>query len=244
MRAVDTRLIVLVASIVLGVAVPVRAGESAGMLRASFVDPASPFDVVRYEWRWRTSAPMVSVTRVHAGAFATDTEVGLVGTVPYREAWVRLGACRERAVAEPVTGPHLVVEEDAAPPYYVPDPYGAGLPCMQVVRGLVDPVASLPPFRVAFWEDGAYGTIQTRTDDPAWLFVDDRPTLLRTPVTDLRVEPGQRRLRWERLMDGEVREATISVEAGQTTTIRIEFRREAPAETAPPAPPPLDAGVS
>lgn len=212
-----------------------------GNVRATVVQPASPMAQTVYEWRWSATAPSLSVTRHFAGGFGTETEVGLIGSAAYRAAWDDLAACDQGAVsalAERSSGESgwVIVEQDGAPARFVEDPYGAGLSCLAAVRAPFAGVVDAPPFRNPFWRAGEYGMIQSRTDLPAWVWIDGRPTGLQTPLLEHRVLPGERIIEWRSAAGEVLRRATIQVGAGQTTTINVELNPD-PGPRAPFGPP-------
>jgi hypothetical protein len=224
---------VLVASL-LGVRADAAEPERPGNVRATMVQPASPMQQTIYEWRWARSAPALALTRQFAGGFGTESEVGLIRQAAYAEAWEQLAVCDALSVASPDAWVEeevgaapdvgwMILERDGAAPRYVPDPYGAGLPCTIAVRSPFAGVVAPPPFRNPFWEEGEFGMIQSRTDIPAWVWIDGQPTGLQTPLLEHRVAPGEHIVEW-RSVDGEVlRSATIRVGVGQTTTINVEL---------------------
>lgn len=189
----------------------------------------SPFSHVVFEWKRGRSAPIFAVTRRYAGDARVESEVGLVTEAQYAAAWAALDDCvrssgdAARAVTDDGVGEVAVHDAEGVTTFAWPLSDPEGRACYGIVRDAVLAVAPLDEFRNAFWVEGEYGTLQTRTNVPARVYVDGVSTGRVTPVSDLQVEPGRRAVRWVAVSTGETRDAEVRVGAGQVTTINIDF---------------------
>ena len=210
------------------VTLSVAAAAEERELRVSVSPTLSPFSSLMFEWKRARSAPSFAVTRRYAANARVDTEVGLVNASRYAEEWASIEACLTLDEASHEgSGDVAEVEvrsaDGGAQTLRWPLGHPEGRRCYALVRDAVLSVAPLDAFRNAFWVEGEFGTVQSRTNVPARIYVDGVATGRVTPVADLQVSPGRRSIRWVALSTGQEREAEISVAAGQVTTINVDF---------------------
>jgi hypothetical protein len=208
-----------------------------------------PFWQVTWEWKSRGGAPLWVASRQPGPGLHHESTLQLVDSALYEPAQQAvIDAC---ARVRWQRGSGRVDEEDDVPSvritwlegreqWFAPlDPDSpVDRSCIGAVREPLRVSLRFPPFRMPWWDGVPTGRIRAESDLPAWLWVDDRPTFEVTPVSDLIVPAGERRLRWVSIDGRRVREERIRVEEGRTTTIRVRLeseQEEAPAWT-PPTP--------
>ncbi|MFT4703088.1 MAG: hypothetical protein ACI81R_000777 [Bradymonadia bacterium] len=204
-------------------------GQDRPSLEATFFTRASPVARTVYEWKWSASTPIVVASRAYAGDLSQESEVGLLTSEQQRAAWSGFDACEGQGDLWDGPPPDsdgllLVVDRNGErETRWFAAPHQLAPACVLALRTPVLSAVTVGPPRNVFWLPGEFGLLRSATNVPADIWVDGVRTGERTPIGDLRVPLGERVIRWISIESGAVREETIRVGAGQTTTINVSL---------------------
>lgn len=204
----------------------------------------SPWRWLSYEWKVRGRSPLMVLSRQHAAGFGEASGLQLVETVDYETVWQNLMPC-SIAGWEVLPGTNADGADGASEDGVASLRFRRGdrtvtwratssadwseESCADRIRVAVEQRVSEAPYRLPFWVEGEAGWLQTDAQPAGWVIIDGWHTGERTPLRSLPLEPGQHRVRWVGQQGAVSQEATVTIEAGRTTTINVELEPDAPA---------------
>ncbi|MEZ4470057.1 MAG: hypothetical protein R3F60_04460 [bacterium] len=203
-------------------------------LRVTLTGPATPFARVEHVVERTAGAVVVRVGQHFAADFGRREAVGLLTEDDFAGLVARLDALdafKLRSAETPSARSTWIVELEAGDrrhTFRVSDPHdrprGEHLAVIHAIRGAVEAQTGALPYEDPFLLKEEAGVLQVFTDVQARLKVDGLWIRGRTPVRGLRLAAGPHAL--ELWPDGGAgaHPYDIKIDAGRTTTLRVELR--------------------